>query len=1186
VAFQSTVNPTSVAGASAELCGWLSHVAGRTAARAQVTGLGGSAGALLLADTVKRLERPVLVVTPNTEVAERLVSDLRFLTGELDSASPTERRIQYFPAWDVPVFDEVSPAREVTAARMAGLFHLVQTAGMILVTTPEALLQRVMPRAEAHTAWRYLVREETQPLEDVTAFLAGWGYHRVPTVQDLGEYAVRGGILDVYPAGYVGPLRLEFVGDTIADIRDFDSDTQRSGGKREDVLLLPVHEYDRTRLVQPATVRAVEDRAAELGLARRETRRWVDALHMGLPLPGIEFLLPYCYERLDSIAAYLPESPVVWIVAPAQVDAAARTTWEDIESRARDVGAGSLPAPPVDALYMSLDDLRSALTCGPVVEVESLEALRSSGDSRRWHVASSGTQGLGVAPAQHGREPSLAPLATCFREWRGRGLRPIVVVSARSQATRLRELLSAHSLSLVIADGPFADARNRTSPPSGGPDAVIVCGDLSVGTELPLDGIVVVTEQEIFGERHLARPQRRARVAAFLTSLAELRPDDYVVHLDHGIGAYRGLRHLRVADTEGDYLHIEYAGGDRLYLPVDRINLIERYVGSDGTAPALNKLGGVGWERLKTKARDAILSMARELLDVQAAREVAERPPSSAVDGYFHEFEARFPFEETPDQRTAIEEVIADMQRDKPMDRLVCGDVGYGKTEVALRAAFVAVMDGSQVAVLVPTTVLAQQHLATFRQRFAPYPVRIEMVSRFRSTKENRAVLDAMAEGAVDIVVGTHRLLQADVRFRKLGLLVIDEEHRFGVVDKERIKRLRAELDVLTLTATPIPRTLQLSLGGMRDLSVIETPPLDRLAIRTYVARFDEHIVRDAIRRELRRGGQVFFVHNRVETIDATARWVAEVVPEARVVVGHGQMRERDLERVMRDFIAHECDVLVCSAIIESGLDIPSANTILINRADTFGLAQLYQLRGRVGRSHQRAYAYLLIPGEHVISRDAQKRLRVLQELDDLGSGFRLAAHDLEIRGAGNLLGKRQSGQIAAVGLELYMRMLEDVVLELRGAERRVEVDPEVQLGVPAFIPEEYVPDVSQRLVLYKRLASVARSDDLAEIAAEMQDRFGPLPPPVDTLVQVMDLRRHLKALLVTRARRRGDQVLFDFHPSTPLETSRLLAIVRKSDDRCRMVGEYQLSFSPQARDVDGMLTDCREFLGRLVSAC
>jgi transcription-repair coupling factor (superfamily II helicase) len=1206
------VERVSLTDAREQLLGWLATPGTATADRrcARIGGLAGAAGALMLADAAAALTRPIITIAPDGETAEQLATDLRFLLGEIGEAGPTDRRVHHFPAWDVPAFDQVSPAREVMAARMAGLFHLVQTPGLILVTTPDALLQRVMPRAEAREAWRYLVHRETQHLEDIAAYLADWGYHRVPAVEDVGEFAVRGGLLDVFPGGYAQPLRFELVGDTIEDIRSFDPETQRSAGSREDALLLPVQEYDRSRLVRPATVRAVEDRAADLGLARREARRWADALHMGLPLPGVEFLMPYCYDQLESIAAYIAEDAIFWVVDPVRVDGNARALLEEIDRRAATVAAGSLPAAPPASLYLSLDELSSLWTRATVVEVSGLETPSGIGDEAaregagisrdegvgisrdegagisRYDVASRSTKGLAVAPAQRGREPSLAPFAAQVRGWRAHGLDPIVVLSAGAQAERLRGLLAAHDLSLTVSDRSFPDARAASSPAGtrAARDGVIICGELSAGVELPLDGLVLVTEEEIFGERRLARRRQRARVQAFLTSLAELKPDDYVVHLDHGIGLYRGLRHLRVADTEGDYLHLEYAGGDRLYLPVDHINLVERYAGSDGKPPPLNKLGSASWERVKGKARDSILSMARELLEVQAAREIAERVPSSRPDGYFREFEAHFPFEATPDQQTAIDEVLSDMQRPQPMDRLVCGDVGYGKTEVALRAAFLAVMEGSQVAVLVPTTVLAQQHLATFRQRFAAYPVRIEMLSRFRSAKENRAVVGDVAEGRVDIVIGTHRLLQRDVRFRKLGLVVIDEEHRFGVADKERIKRLRTEVDVLTLTATPIPRTLQLSLSGMRNLSVIETPPLDRLAIRTYVARFDEHVVRDAILRELRRDGQVFFVHNRVETIDAMARWVADVVPEARVAVGHGQMRERDLERVMRDFIARETSVLVCSAIIESGLDIPSANTIIVNRADNFGLAQLYQLRGRVGRSHHRAYAYLLIPGEHVISEDARKRLRVLQELDDLGSGFRLAAHDLEIRGAGNLLGKRQSGHIAAIGLELYMRMLEDCVLDLRGAERTLEVEPEIQVGIPAFVPETYVPDVSQRLVLYKRLASIERSEDLGEITAELEDRFGSLPPPVDSLLHVMDLRRHLKALLITRVRRRGDQWLFEFHPETPVEGDTLRAFVESGRSRCRMVSEYQLSFSPRARDMDGMLDESRDLLRQLAT--
>jgi len=1203
------VDSLSIARACAAIGRWLGEIAPEASARRlRVTGLHGGAGALAVADLADVVGRPLLVVAPSAEIAEALAADVRFFVGESDETPPAHRRVHYLPGWDVPVFDEVSPAREVTAARMMGLFHLIQTPKVVVVTTPEALLQRALPRAEAVNAWLYLVKGETQRQEDIVSYLAAWGYHRVPAVQDLGEYALRGGILDVYPGGQDEPVRFEFSGDTIEDIRRFDPGTQRSGGSCEDALVLPVQEYEVARLMRPATVRAVEERAADLGLGRAEQQRWASALEVGLHLPGIDFLLPYFYERLDPLTAYLPPETVCWIVDPTGVAEACRRWRDEVERHAEEAATGSLPSPPVDALYLRADEVLDALWQCPVIEAEGLETVPRDDGVQSIHVSSLGNHGLAVAPAQRGRQPSLAPLAARLRAWRDARLGLVLVVSGEAQAHRLEQLLAAHGLALAVreegfaavrawhrervpAAGPSGARRGSIGPGSGGSDGaaaqdgIVVWGELSAGAQLSEDGLVVLTEEEIFGERRAVHRTRRSTATAFLSGLSELKPEDYVVHLDHGIGQYRGLRHLKVADTEGDYLHIEYAGGDKLYLPVDRINLVQRYVGSDGKAPALDKLGGTSWERVKKRTRDSILSMARELLDVEAARAIMDRAASSTPDGYFREFEARFPHEETTDQRAAVEDVVADMQRPKPMDRLICGDVGYGKTEVAMRAAFLALMDGSQVAVLVPTTVLAQQHLVTFRQRFAGYPIRIEMLSRFRSAKENREVIADLAAGSADLVIGTHRLLQSDVAFRKLGLLVVDEEHRFGVVDKERIKRLRTEVDVLTLTATPIPRTLQMSLGGIRDLSVIETPPLDRLAVRTYVARFDERVIRDAILRELGRSGQVFFVHNRVETIDRMATWVAGIVPQARLAVGHGQMRERALERVMHDFITRQVDVLVCSAIVESGLDIPTANTIIVNRADTFGLAQLYQLRGRVGRSHQRAYAYLLIPGEHLISRDAQKRLRVLQELDDLGSGFRLAASDLEIRGAGNLLGKQQSGQIAAVGLEFYMRMLEDVVLELRGQARRIEVEPEVQLGLSAFIPEDYVSDVSQRLVLYKRLASVRRSADIAELGAEMQDRYGPVPPSVDTLLRIMDFRRYLKDVLVSRVRRRGNQLLFDFHPETPVAAERLLELARKRRDRCRMIGEYQLSFSPLAQDVDGMIEEASELLRYLAAS-
>jgi transcription-repair coupling factor (superfamily II helicase) len=697
---------------------------------------------------------------------------------------------------------------------------------------------------------------------------------------------------------------------------------------------------------------------------------------------------------------------------------------------------------------------------------------------------------------------------------------------------------------------------------------------------VPEARLVLITFDEIFGTR-----KRQPTTAAtsypshFLTSLSELKQDDYVVHLDHGIGVYRGLKFLKVADVEGEFLYLEYEGGDRLYLPVDRINMVQKYIGGDGAQPSLDRLGGTAWEKVKAKARKSIFAMAEELVQLYALRTARAGTAFAPPDAMYKEFEAGFEYEETPDQQRAIDETLASMQTRKPMDRLICGDVGYGKTEVAMRAAFLAVEGGKQVALLAPTTILAQQHLQTFRHRFRNHPVRVEMISRFLTSKEAAQVLQETAKGNVDIVIGTHRLLQKDVVFKDLGLVIIDEEHRFGVVHKERLKKLRQLVDVLSLTATPIPRTLHMSLVGIRDLSIIETPPVDRLAIQTYVTRYDENLIRDAILRELERGGQVFFLHNRVETIDRLTQKLADLVPEAKMAVAHGQMRPRELEKVMLDFFENKTQVLVCSAIIESGLDFPNANTIIINRADRFGLAQLYQLRGRVGRSHRHAYAYLLIPGEQAITPDAEKRLRALQEIDGLGGGFKLALHDLEIRGAGNLLGEQQSGQITAVGFELYTEMMENAVKELRGEELLPEVDPEIRLGIPAYFPDTYIPDVNQRLYFYKRLASLRNALELEELKEEIKDRFGPYISVVDNLFLVMNLRRVLKEFLVQQISVSHGMVFLLFHAESPVKVEKLLDLIRKQKSRFRLSPDGRLSFTPKSQEWETLIEEVVELL-------
>jgi transcription-repair coupling factor (superfamily II helicase) len=1138
----------------------------------RLSGLRGSAPALALARLRAARPGPVLVVAPDATTAEAFAADLRFYAGERGAAGPLGRRVHYLPGWEVPPFEPLSPTREILAARAEGLYHLLQTRDPVIVSTVEALGQRCLPRAELAAAVTYVVEGETVAPDALAERLVEWGHHRVPLVQDPGDLALRGGILDVFPAGYSRPLRLEFMGDDVERMREFDPESQRSLERVEEALLLPVQELGRSRLAQPAA-RLVDERAAEIGLARQERRELVEAVRNGLAVPGIEFLLPYLYDDLATLGDYLPAGTVCWMLGAGAIDAAVETAWTQVTSHAEAAQREGRFFPPPERLYLEPGAWRAVLAGRPRVEVESLEEL--AGDGPR--ATSYSVDGLALrgGPASEG---PLTQVAAQLKEWQRERQRLVVVAAGETHRDRMVALLAGHGIEALPSGAAFPQALDAP-----GQRALGLVGELTQGVRLPADGLVVVTEAELFGERRAVRRGRRTQPADLLSSLAELRTDDYVVHVDHGIGAYRGLRHLQVAGTEGDFLHLEYLGGDRLYVPVDRINVVQRYVSADSAAPALDKLGGTSWERVKAKTKESILAMAHDLVRVYAAREAHTRVPYQE-DGLYQEFAARFPFEETPGQQRAIEEVLGDLGGARPMDRLVCGDVGFGKTEVAMRAAFLAVLAGKQVAVLVPTTILAQQHLETFRARFQGQPVSTEMLSRFRTTAENRETLSRLESGRLDVVIGTHRLLQKDVKFRELGLLVVDEEHRFGVKDKERIRALRGGVDVLTLTATPIPRTLNMSLSGIRDLSVIETPPVDRLAIRTYVTRYDEAVIRDAMLRELARGGQVFFVHNRVENIDAVAARLGEVVPEARISVAHGQLAEGTLEQRMLAFMHGQTNVLVTSAIIESGLDIPRANTVIVNRADTFGLAQLYQIRGRVGRSHHRAYAYLLIPGEHLITPDAQKRLRVLQELDDLGGGFRLAAHDLEIRGAGNLLGKQQSGHITAVGLELYTHLLEQAVRELRGQHAEPDIEPEVQLGIPAYIPETYIPDVSQRLVVYKRLAGIRGVPDLQEIAAELEERYGPIPPLVDTLLRTMELRRWLKDLRVVAARRRGDTILVEFHDTTPVSVESLLVKVRASGGRLRLTSGSALAVRPAATDHDAIIAELRALLQSLAT--
>jgi transcription-repair coupling factor (superfamily II helicase) len=1129
----------------------------RPALRSEVYGLTGSCGAFLLAGRLAKQEKLLLVLAADMAQARQFAADLAFY-------HPQPDQVLLFPHWEIGPYQALTPHPEVEAERLKALAALRTGKVRAVVLTVRGLMQRVMPRSVLDSLRRRLTTGDEFPRDQLLKQLVDLGYHAVSLVEDHGTFSVRGDILDIYPSDQPEAVRIEFFGDQIERMRPFDTLTQRSAATcLHHIELLPAREMILAGEHLDTFARCLKERCDALGIARPQREAILEEVRDGILAPGHSFLMSLNYDGLDSFFDYAAGGHWVVLDPPAVEGAVDRFAAEIREGEERMATRGE-PHVPAAELFLDPRQLEQELSRHPRTDFSSLEVFRMEEDRPHFRF-----QATGNADLRAGMEDAGGSLATLIarrlKDWRREGWRVLLVCHQQGQADRLRDLLQPHDLHLTPEPGLRpADLQQG--------QLALTLGELSGGFRLPDERLAVIGEEEIFGRRTHRRGLTEARARAMLSSLAELREGDYIVHVDHGIGIYRGLLHLRAGESEGDFLHLEYAGQDKLYLPVERIEKVQKYVGGEGHAPRLDRMGGGAWEKAKLRARTAVEELARDLLNIYARRELGQAFAYSPPDNMFREFEATFPYEETPDQQAAINEALADMQSERSMDRLICGDVGYGKTEVAIRTAFKAVLDNKQVAVLVPTTVLARQHLQTFSERFRGYPVTVDMVSRFRSPAEQKDALKRTAEGKVDILIGTHRLLQRDVRFKDLGLVIVDEEQRFGVTHKERLKKLRAEVDMLTLTATPIPRTLHMSLLGLRNLSVIDTPPVDRQAIRTYVTRFDDDLIRQTILRELQRGGQVFFVHNRVQSIEGMAGFLRTLVPEAKITVGHGQMGERALEEVMMDFIEGRSNVLVCSTIIENGLDIPRANTIIINRADCFGLSQLYQLRGRVGRSHQRAYAYLLIPGESTLTRDARERLRVLQELTELGAGFRIASHDLELRGAGDMLGARQSGQIAAIGFEMYSELLEETILELKGQQKEQRVDPEIRLGLSAFLPEKYLPDPNQRLVFYKKLAAADDERVLYDTADELRDRYGELPPPTLLLLEVMKLRVLMKRLRIELAEYDGHQLVFAFRADTPVAPDQILALVQSGDGRYRLTPDYRLTIRCGRQPAETML--------------
>jgi transcription-repair coupling factor (superfamily II helicase) len=1080
-----------------------------------VSGLTLTAKALYTVLLWQGLERPVLVVVDGNRQAEAFSESIETFFQLLASGRGIPHP-QLLPALEVLPAQRLSPHAEISAQRAIGLWRLAAERVPITVTPIASALLKTEP-AEFYRQLALALRVGDEiPMEDVAAHLESIGYERREPVEMVGEYSIRGGILDAFPPEAGKPFRIEFFGDRIESMRRFEPDTQRSVHRAEEARLLPLVEYPKSRSLFSDLARAAgPDQIPDTGA----------------PFPGWELLAPLVRPRSASLLS-LMEHPLVLWDEPEQLRAAAERLWTRLEDTER-----PSPCPP-ERIFFRWEDIASQARAAAQVVFREIEVGDQPGSlhiSTRPAMSFQGNVQVAVSEA---------------RSWVDNGGRVVFFAPANGEIERLAELFQEYAVPFQLGLEPSQATPSylaeRAYLAGSVASTYLVKGQIRRGVVFPDAGLAVFGSEDLFGaaEAAVQRAPSKSSLAAFAADLADLKPGDHVVHEQHGVGRFEGLRQISHGDQTGDYMLLEYAGEAKLYVPLTRLDLIQKFRGSGEHAPTLDKLGGATWERTRKRVKTRMRDMADELLKLYAQRRLAQGFAFSADGNWQREFEDAFEYAETDDQLAAMRDIRRDMEQQQPMDRLLCGDVGYGKTEVAMRAAFKALGDGKQVAVLAPTTVLCFQHYETFKRRFAPFPVRVEMLSRFRSRKEIQAVLADTTAGKVDILIGTHRLLSKDVEFRELGLLVVDEEQRFGVRHKERLKQLRQSVDVLTMTATPIPRTLHMSLLGLRDLSVIETPPKDRLAIQTVVAHFQPELLRAAIEQELARNGQVYYVHNRVDTIWARAAQVQELVPGCRIGVGHGQMSEAELEKTMLGFMRHDFDVLVCTTIIENGLDIPLANTIIVESAERHGLAELYQLRGRVGRSNRRAYAYLLVPPDAELSETARKRLAALKEFSDLGAGFKIAALDLELRGAGNLLGGEQHGHINAVGFDMYVRMLEETVRELQGEEVPLKIHANISLGLDLRIAPEYIADEHQRLRAYKRIAEAGAPEQAEKLRGELADRYGPLPEAVSYLLDYSVLKTQAERIGIQHIDRRQGVLNIRFHGQSRVDPARLMALV------------------------------------------
>jgi len=1104
--------------------------------------LPGAAQSLAIAEAASAAKRFTLLLTADSQSAERLEQELKFFAPTLP--------VLHFPDWETLPYDLFSPHQDIISQRIASLYRLPELVHGVLVVPITTALHRLAPTQFLLGSSLVLDVGQKLDVEAMRTRLEASGYRYVDTVYEHGEFTVRGALIDLFPMGSKLPYRIDLFDDEIETLRTFEPETQRSIDKVDSVRLLPAKEFP---LQKEAVTRFKARFRERFDVDFRRSPIFQD-LNSGITPAGIEYYIPLFFEETSTLFDYLPQDTQVFSLPG--IEAAAETFWKDVRNRYEERRVDpDRPLLPPDELFLPVEDCFARLKSWPRV-VASQDDVETGVGRERFPA-----QALPDLAIEAKANQPLAALSTFLDEFPGR-----VLFTAESAGRRevLLELLERLKLRPKTLDSwqEFVESKERLA---------ITIAPLDEGLVLEQPALALVAESPLFGQRVMQRRRREKRMDghssdAVIKNLAELREGAPVVHIDHGVGRYLGLATLEVENQVAEFLMLAYADEAKLYVPVANLHLIARYTGSDDELAPLHRLGSEAWQKAKRKAAEQVRDVAAELLDIYARRAAREGYAFADPKLDYETFSAGFPFEETPDQQTTIEAVRADMLAPKPMDRLVCGDVGFGKTEVAMRAAFIAVHGGKQVAILVPTTLLAQQHYNSFRDRFADWPVKVEVMSRFKSAKEINAAIAELAEGKIDIVIGTHKLLQDDVKVKNLGLVIIDEEHRFGVRQKEQLKALRSEVDILTLTATPIPRTLNMAVAGMRDLSIIATPPARRLSVRTFVMEQNKPTVKEALLRELLRGGQVYYLHNDVKTIEKCAADLAELVPEARIGIGHGQMNERDLEQVMSDFYHKRFNVLIASTIIETGIDVPSANTIIIERADKFGLAQLHQLRGRVGRSHHQAYAYLLTPPRKQITPDAEKRLEAIANTQDLGAGFVLATNDLEIRGAGELLGEGQSGQIQAVGFTLYMEMLERAVKSIRkgeqpNLEQPLGGGPEVNLRVPGLIPEDYLPDVHARLILYKRIANAADEEGLKDLQVEMIDRFGLLPEPTKNLVRMTSLKLKAEQLGIKKIDAGPQGGRIEFAADTSVEPLTLIKLIQGQPKRYKFEGATLFKF-------------------------